>query len=144
METRKQDKYIKRRPLGIEGRNLDDEERRKTIQGTTTTQEAAKEAEVEQDRGEDRKPSGGVSMRWGNREDLENGIREGQKGGVANQGVTSDGEAFCEHYNQIEKEERKWGRSRKETNHDEDERERNEEKTNTEKMDTEKQEEMDE
>ena len=82
-------------------------------------------------------------MRWGNHEDLENGIREGQERGVSNQGVTINGGAFCEHLNQVEREERKWRRNRKGTNHNEDERGKNEEKTNIEKMDTGKQEEMD-
>ena len=136
--------HMRRRPLDIEGRNLDDEERRKTIHGRTTVQGAASETKEERDKIEDQKPSGGASTRWGDREELESGIRDGQEIGVSNQGVTIEGGAFCEHLNQVKKEERKWRRNRKGTNQDSDKQEESEEKTNREKIDTEKQEEMDE
>merc|ERR1711990_16183 len=122
-----------------EGWNPNEEERRKTIQGTTMT---AKEEEMEQDGGEIKKAKEGVSKRWENHKDLEKGIREGREEEVANQGVTSDGEAFCEHHNQIEKEKRKWGRNRKGTSGNEDERGEDKEKTVIKKMDTEGQEEI--
>ena len=138
-EWKKEDKLKNEKPLSIEGRNPDEEERRKTIQGTTVT---AKEEKMEQDGGESRRAKEGGSRRWENHKDLEKGIREGREEEVANQGVTSDGEAFCERHNQIEKEKRKWGRNRKGTSGNEDERDEDEEKTVIKKMDTEEQEEI--
>merc|ERR1712212_839154 len=125
--------------LSIEGWNPDEEERRKTIQGTTMT---AKEEKMEQDGGESRKAKEGGSKRWENHKDLEKGIREGREEEVANQGVTSNGEAFCEHHSQVEKEKRKWGRNRKGTSGNEDKRDEDEEERDIKKLETEEQEEI--
>merc|ERR1712055_665609 len=141
-EWKKEDKLKNKKPLSIEGRSLDDEERGRTIQETTATQETAKEEKMEQGGGEDRKAKEGASKRWENHKDLEKGIREGREEEVANQGVTSEGEAFCEHHNQVEKEKRKWGRSRKGTGGNEDGRDEDEVERDIKKMDTEEQEEI--
>merc|ERR1712212_1346494 len=138
-EWKKEDKLKNEKPLSIEGRNPDEEERRKTIQGTTVT---AKEEKMEQDGGESRRAKEGGSRRWENHKDLEKGIREGREEEVANQGVTSDGEAFCEHHSQVEKEKRKWGRNRKGTSGNEDKREEDEEEMDIKKLETEEQEEI--
>ena len=142
-EWKKEDKLKNKKPLSIEGRSLDDEERRRTIQETTATQETAKEEKMEQGGGEDKKAKEGASKRWENHKDLEKGIREGREEEVANQGVTSEGEAFCEHHNQVEKERRKWGRSRKGTGGNEDGRDVDEVEMDIKRMDTEEQEEID-
>ena len=128
----------KRKPLSIEARNPDEEEKKKTSHETTIIQEAVEEEELERSESEDRRTSGGVSMRWANREDWENGIREGQQGEISNQGVTINGEAFCEYHNKVERDGRKWRRKQRETGHDKDGREKNEEKINTGKMESEK------
>ena len=138
-DWRKEDKLNNEKPLSIEGWNPNEEERRKTIQGTTMT---AKEEEMEQDGGEIKKAKEGGSKRWENHKDLEKGIREGREEEVANQGVTSNGEAFCEHHSQIEKEKRKWGRNRKGTSGNEDKRDEDEVEMDIKKLETKEQEEI--
>ena len=136
-------KPTKKKPLSIEARNPDEEEGKKNIHETTTTQETPEEAEVERDEGENRRSSGGVSMRWANREELENGIEEGREGEASGQGATTNRGADCEYHNLVEEDGRRWRRRRRETKHNEDEGEKNEERTNTGRMDTERQEDTD-
>merc|ERR1712212_531615 len=71
------------------------EAERRNKEGRTRS---SKEEEMEQDGGEIKKAKEGGSKRWENHKDLEKGIREGREEEVANQGVTSNGEAFCEHH----------------------------------------------
>ena len=129
----------RRRPLEIEGPDEYDEERRKTIQGITTTQETTERTEEgHENKAEDRRASMGASIKWTKGTDNE---REEE---VTIQGTTSNGEALCEHLNQVKKEERRWRRSQKGTSNDDDRMEGTEGETNIKKTDMEKQEEGDE